>query len=166
MNKKPATHTVTNPIDENEFFQRKSPRVYTHAIVVIDTRTQTDIDDLIKAIAANEGHLAKAKADLAAAPEKGSGGWDEAERKYTPVVFGKDHYERWAERLENSIADQYDRLADYRRELEAGKRNAWCAGWSQSEVNARKASARWERAGREIRIIPCRRSGTGLITSA
>lgn len=166
MNQKPATHTVTNPIDENEFFQRKSPRIYTHAIVVIETRTQTDIDELIKAIAHNEGCLAKTKVNLAAAPEKGSGGWDEVERKYTPVVYGKGHYEQWAERLENSIADQYDRLADYRRELEAGKRHAWCAGWSQSEANARKASARWARAGREIRIIPCRRSGTGTITSA
>lgn len=151
---KPATHTVQNPIDQTEFFQRKSPRVYTHAIIVIDTPTQSDIDSLIKAIEHNQAQRTKAIADLAAAPEKGSGGWDDATRKYTPVVFGKDHYAQWAERLRASIDDQYDRLVDLRREVETGKRNAWCAGWSQSEANARKTSARWAKPNREIQILP------------
>ena len=151
---KPATHTVQNPIDQTEFFQRKSPRVYTHAIIVIDTRTQADVDDLIKAIEHNQAQRTKAIADLAAAPDQTTGGWNDADRTYTPHVYGKPHYAQWAERLRATIDEQYDRLVDWRRELEAGKRNAWCAGWSQSEANARKTTARWAKPNREIQILP------------
>lgn len=171
-NTKPATHTVTNPIDQNEFFQRKSHRVYTHAIVIIDTKTSEHIEKAIAAIKANEADLAKTLALAAAAPEKTVAGHyldpkDPKGTKWINTVFGADHYNNWAERLRGSIDRAYDHLAQLRRDVEAGKPEVWCAGWSQSEANAHKAAKRW--AGphwRRIQIIPCRRSGTGLITSA
>ncbi len=172
MSNKPATHTVTNPIDPNEFFQRKSPRVYTHAIVIIDTQTSEHIDKLIASIQSNEAQLAKTLALAAAAPEKTIAGryenpTDPKGTKWIDTVFGADHYNNWADRLRDSIDRGYDRLAQLRRDVEAGKADVWCAGWSQSEANAHKAAKRW--AGphwRQIQIIPCRRSGTGIITSS
>lgn len=164
-NTKPATHTVTNPIDENEFFQRKSPRTYTHAIVVIKTILDSDIEATIKDIASSERQLADTIANAAKAPDLTvQGRWES--NQWISAIYGKDHYEDWAERVREQIARQYDRLADLRQKKDAGTRTAWCAGWSQSEANARRASQRWAGAGREIRIIPCRRSGTGIITSS